>query len=247
MIKNKPLREPMKKYQEIFNDLKDKISQQIYPPDSHLPTEKELQVIYGASRDTIRKALSLMTDRGFIQKVQGRGSIVLRQEQLDFPVSGLTSYQELVDTHQLQSKTEVISLELLTVNSNLALLTGFEPHSKVWKVVRTRSIDGKILVLDTDYLSQELVPQLPMTVAKHSIYQYLENILDMDIAYAQKEITVEPTSEEERKIMQHKDDYLVLIRSKVYLRNAQQFQYTEGKHKIDKFKFVEFARRKHSM
>lgn len=237
----------MKKYQEIFNDLKEKIRQQVYPPETHLPTEQELQEIYKSSRDTVRKALSLLTDNGLIQKVQGRGSIVLKHEQVDFPVSGLTSYQELVETLQLDSKTEVLSLELLTVSSTLSLLTGFEVYSKVWKVVRTRRIDGKIVVLDTDYLSTKIVPQLSLETAQHSIYAYLENELGLDIAYAQKEITVEPCSEEEKKIMHHKDDYLVLIRSKVFLSNAQQLQYTESKHKIDKFKFVEFARRKHSL
>ncbi|EMB77257.1 GntR family regulatory protein [Streptococcus mutans 5SM3] len=46
--------------------------------------------------------------------------------------------------------------------------------------------------------------------------------------------------------MKSQDVYMALIRSRVYLSSTQQFQYTESKHKIDKFKFVNFARRKHS-
>lgn len=237
----------MKKYQEIFNDLKEKIKKEVYPPDQLLPTEQELQEVYSVSRDTVRKALALLTDTGLIQKIQGRGSLVIKQEQVDFPVSGLTSYQELVRTHGLQSRTQVVSLELITIDSNLALLTGFERHSKAWKVVRTRSIDGKVAVLDTDYLAEELVPQLTEEIAQKSIYAYLEDQLHLDISYAQKEITVEPTNATDKALMQTKDDFLVLIRSRVYLSNAQQFQYTESRHKLDKFKFVEFARRKHSL
>ncbi len=237
----------MKKYQEIFNDIKEKIINQTYPAERSLPTEKELQALYGVSRDTIRKALSLLTERGLIQKVQGRGSLVLKQEVLNFPVSGLTSYQELAQTLHINSQTEVVSLELLTVNSNLAQLTGFEVFSKVWKVVRTRSIDGKVSVLDTDYLAQELIPVMTEEIASQSIYAYLEGELGLDIAYAQKEITVEPTSPEEQRLMHTQDEFLVLIRSRVYLGDTRQFQYTESKHKIDKFRFVDFARRKHSL
>ncbi|HFI0231966.1 TPA: trehalose operon repressor [Streptococcus suis] len=237
----------MKKYQEIYNDLKEKIRTNIYPAERSLPTEQQLQEMYGVSRDTVRKALAMLTEGGLIQKVQGRGSMVLKQEILNFPVSGLTSYQELTASLQLSSQTEVISLDLLTVNSSLASLTGFEPFSKVWKVVRTRSIDGKISVVDTDYLAVELVPDLTIEIAEKSIYQYLEGSLGLDIAYAQKEITVEPTSREERDLMQSQDDYLVLIKSRVYLGDTRQFQYTESKHKIDKFRFVDFARRKHSL
>ncbi|MGV3079176.1 trehalose operon repressor [Streptococcus sp. 32226D021BW] len=237
----------MKKYQEIYHDLKEKIRTNLYPAETSLPTELQLQEIYGVSRDTVRKALAMLTEGGLIQKVQGRGSMVLKQEILNFPVSGLTSYQELTNSLQLSSQTQVVSLEQVTVNSSLASLTGFEPYSKVWKVVRTRSIDGKISVVDTDYLAEELVPALTVEIAEKSIYEYLEGQLGLDIAYAQKEITVEPTSREERDLMQCQDDYLVLIKSRVYLGDTRQFQYTESKHKIDKFRFVDFARRKHSL
>ncbi|HFR3538076.1 trehalose operon repressor [Streptococcus iners] len=237
----------MKKYQEIYHDLKEKIRTNLYPAETSLPTEQQLQEIYGVSRDTVRKALAMLTEGGLIQKVQGRGSMVLKQEILNFPVSGLTSYQELTNSLQLSSQTQVVSLEQVTVNSSLASLTGFEPYSKVWKVVRTRSIDGKVSVVDTDYLAEELVPELTFEIAEKSIYEYLEGQLGLDIAYAQKEITVEPTSREERDLMQCQDDYLVLIKSRVYLGDTRQFQYTESKHKIDKFRFVDFARRKHSL
>lgn len=237
----------MKKYQEIYNDLKEKIRTNTYPAETSLPTEQRLQEIYGVSRDTVRKALSMLTERGMIQKVQGRGSLVLKQEMLNFPVSGLTSYQELAESLQLETKTEVVSLDQIVISSNLANLTGFEPHSKVWKVVRTRSIDGKLSVVDTDYLSADIVPTITKEIAASSIYNYLEKTLKLDIAYAQKEITVEPTSREERELMKNEDDYLVLIKSRVYLGDTKQFQYTESKHKIDKFRFVDFARRKHSI
>ncbi|HEL2576401.1 trehalose operon repressor [Streptococcus sp. P25B114] len=237
----------MKKYQEIYNDLKEKIRTNTYPAETSLPTEQRLQEIYGVSRDTVRKALSMLTERGMIQKVQGRGSLVLKQEMLNFPVSGLTSYQELAESLQLETKTEVVSLDQIVISSNLANLTGFEPHSKVWKVVRTRSIDGKVSVVDTDYLSADIVPTITKEIAASSIYNYLEKTLKLDIAYAQKEITVEPTSREERELMKNEDDYLVLIKSRVYLGDTKQFQYTESKHKIDKFRFVDFARRKHSI
>ncbi|HFU4467045.1 TPA: trehalose operon repressor [Streptococcus suis] len=237
----------MKKYQEIYNDLKEKIRTNEYTAGSLLPTEQQFQEMYGVSRDTVRKALAILTEGGLIQKVQGRGSMVLEQEILNFPVSGLTSYKELTHSLKISTKTNVVSLDQIVVNSNLSHLTGFEPHSKVWKIVRTRLIDGKIAVVDTDYLAAEIVPDMTAEIARGSIYEYLENQLDLDIAYAQKEITVEPTSREERDLMQSQDDYLVLIKSKVYLSDTRQFQYTESKHKIDKFRFVDFARRKQSL
>ena len=241
------MKEVMKKYQENFNDLQEKILNGSYLAGVLLPTEKELQDQYQVSRDTVRKALRLLTEKGLIQKVQGRGSQVLKQELLNFPVSGLTSYKELVDSLGLNSQTRVISLDLMTVDEQTALQTGFPEGSQVWKVLRTRSIDGVVSVLDLDYLAKDCVPNLTQEIAQTSIYAYLEEDLGLDISYAQKEITIQASTERERLLMDNQDDYLVLIRSRVYLGDTRQFQYTESRHKIDKFQFVDFARRKHSL
>ena len=237
----------MKKYQEIYQQLKEKIRNRMYPPQTALPTEKDLQEQYGVSRDTVRKALAILTEEGLIQRVQGRGSVVLGQDLLPFPVSGLTSYQELTAALQLDSKTQVLSLERVVVTEDLADLTGFDLASQVWKVVRTRSIEGQVYLIDTDYLTVDDVPTLTQEIASQSIYAYLEGELGLDIAYAHKEITVEETSHTDRSLMQTDDAYLVLVCSKVYLGNTRQFQYTESRHKMDKFRFVDFARRKHSL
>lgn len=241
------MKEVMKKYQEIFNDLQEKILNGSYLAGVLLPTEKELQDQYKVSRDTVRKALRLLTEKGLIQKVQGRGSQVLKQELLNFPVSGLTSYKELVDSLGLNSQTRVISLDLMTVDEQTALQTGFPEGSQVWKLLRTRSIDGIVSVLDIDYLAKDCVPNLTQEIAQTSIYAHLEEELGLDISYAQKEITIQASTERERLLMDNQDDYLVLIRSRVYLGDTRQFQYTESRHKIDKFQFVDFARRKHSL
>ena len=241
------MKEVMKKYQEIFNDLQEKILNGSYLAGVLLPTEKELQDQYQVSRDTVRKALRLLTEKGLIQKVQGRGSQVLKQELLNFPVSGLTSYKELVDSLGLNSQTRVISLDLMTVDEQTALQTGFPQGSQVWKLLRTRSIDGIVSVLDLDYLAKDCVPNLTQEIAQTSIYAHLEEELGLDISYAQKEITIQASTERERLLMDNQDDYLVLIRSRVYLGDTRQFQYTESRHKIDKFQFVDFARRKHSL
>lgn len=78
------------------------------------------------SRDTIRKALSLLAEAGLIQKIHGSGSQVIKHEQIDFPVSQLTSYKELVDAHHINSKTNVIAIDKLIVDEKLAALTGFK-------------------------------------------------------------------------------------------------------------------------
>lgn len=39
------------------------------------------------------------------------------------------------------------------------------------------------------------------------------------------------------------DDFIIQVNSHVYLEDATFFQYTSSHHRIDKFRFAEFARR----
>lgn len=235
----------MKKYQVIFKDLQEKIKTEDYPVGHYLPSEKELCKIYSASRDTIRKALNLLNEAGLIKSQQGRGSQVIQKQQIQFPVSDLTSYQELVQSLGMTSSTRVISLDKVILDDKLAQLTGFASKSIIWRVTRQRRVEGIASVLDIDYLDKSLVPDLNTDIAQTSIYAYLEENLKLDIAYAQKEITIDRVTANDQVYLDLQgDQHVVSVKSKVFLADGRQFQFTESRHKLDKFKFVDFAKRK---
>lgn len=43
----------------------------------------------------------------------------------------------------------------------------------------------------------------------------------------------------------HQNTHVVVVRNYVYLEDTTLFQYTESRHRLDKFQFVDFARRSH--
>ena len=234
----------MKKYKQLFKQLERDILGEKYQLGDFLPSEHQLMEIYQVSRDTVRKALSLLQEEGLIEKVRGQGSKVVKQEQLDFPVSNLTSYQEFVEQYHMQSKTNVISLDKITVDKKLAKTTGFPEYRLVWRIVRQRVVDNIASVLDIDYLDKSLVPNLTREIGEYSIYAYLEQELNLDIAYAKKEITIDHVNDQDQILMDiGRDQHVVSVKSLVYLADGRQFQYTESRHKLDKFRFVGFAKR----
>ena len=74
----------MTKYQKIYQDLLDQIKRGDIKPHTLLPSESELMKIYDASRDTVRKALNLLLNDGYIQKNKGKGSVVLDINRIAF-------------------------------------------------------------------------------------------------------------------------------------------------------------------
>ena len=67
-------RDPL--YKKIYTDLKHKIDSHIYTDGQYLPAERILSAEYQVERLTLRKALKLLQEEGYIQTLPGAGSRV---------------------------------------------------------------------------------------------------------------------------------------------------------------------------
>jgi GntR family transcriptional regulator, trehalose operon transcriptional repressor len=235
----------MRKYDAIYQDLKEKIEAEIYATGSLLPSESALQDMYQASRDTVRKALRLLKDDGFIQSQKGKGSTVINRQEYVFPVSGVVSYAELAAQFHLQTRTVVLTNHFATLPAKS--FKDVDPTVEVKQMrllKRVRYLENEPDIIDIDYLDPKVVPPIPESVAKDSLYAYLEGPVGLTIAYATKEITVEAATEEDQRYLKIPPSaVVVVVRSCSSLTDTTKFQYTESRHRADRFKFHDFARR----
>lgn len=231
------------KYIQIYNEIKEKIQNGDYEENTLLPYEKDLQTEYGVSRGTIRQSLELLESEGYIQKVKGRGSVVLPRHY-NFSMNSLISFKEISENMNAEVETRVVNLELMSATEFLAKQLEVSEKEKVWKVERLRIINGKPSILDTDYFLQKIVSTLSLRTCQGSIYSYIENELKVSPTVAHKIITIEKSSEREQDLLNIKDDdVLAVVRSKVYNENNVIFQYSTSKHKSEIFEFSSVARR----
>jgi GntR family transcriptional regulator, trehalose operon transcriptional repressor len=232
------------KYKHIYEELAEKIKNGVFQPGELIPSEHELASVYETSRETIRKALTLLSQNGYIQKLRGKGSVVLDTNRASFPVSGLVSFKELAEQLNGTIHTNVEELTLGQPEPYVQHQLQCSAKEDVWKVTRTRIFDGERVILDKDFLLKEHVPALTKEICEQSIYAYIEEELGLTISFAKKEITVEPCTEEDTELLDMNGfSHIAVVRNYVYLDNANLFQYTESRHRPDKFRFVDFARR----
>ena len=112
------------------------------------------------------------------------------------------------------------------------------------KVVRVRSIEGEKVVLDIDYFDADKVSGLTKEVCENSIYEHIETKLGIEIGYSQKIVTVKkPTSEEMKLLDIKEEDLLVNVESYTFTTDNVHFQTTISKHRYDKFSFEAYATR----
>lgn len=63
-------------YRQIAKDVRDRITSGDLRGKRRLPSEKDLQFEYGVARDTIRRAIAVLTDLGLVRAVKGRGTFI---------------------------------------------------------------------------------------------------------------------------------------------------------------------------
>ncbi len=91
---------PKAKFENIYQDLKQKIESQEYPYQELLPSENTMVDIYGCSRNTIRRAVAELAEDGYVQSLHGKGVRVIYQpvDQASFTIGGIESFSMLPGT-----------------------------------------------------------------------------------------------------------------------------------------------------
>lgn len=227
-------------YKKIYEDIKEKIESNKLKVGENIPSESQLQMKYKCSRDTVRKATSLLEQNNYIEKSRGRQATVKLRNKYTFPTSKIESFKEINIRDGLKAKTKVVTLEYG--------FTGDPDFSNEFKncvkLVRVRSMEGEKNVLDIDYLDGDMVPGLTKKICENSIYEFIETKLGVEIGYAKKIVTVEkPTSLDMEILGVDEDDLLVNIESYTFTKDGKLFQSTISKHRFNKFRFEAYATR----
>lgn len=105
-------------YLHIANAIEDRIGAGAYRPGDQLPTEPQLRAEFGVSPMTVRRAISILLDRGLVAATQGKGTFV-RAAYLGEAAFRL---QEITDTWLGDDSVEVLLLEasIVPVNERVA-------------------------------------------------------------------------------------------------------------------------------
>ena len=223
----------MSKYKEVYNDIKEKIK-----------SESDLAHKYSYSKDTIRKALSMLELDGYIQKIKGKNSMVLENGRFKNSLSNLRTSKELNKIENIDIHTNLIEMEVVSRIKEIMDVFEVSDDVSFYKISRTRVLDGEALEYEITYLDKRVVPFLDKKIVESSIYDYLEKKLHLKISHSRREIKFRYATEEEKKYMDLKNfDSVVVIESHTYLSNGTLFQYGINSYRPDKFAFSTVAKR----
>lgn len=226
------------KYKEIADQLESDIRDGKFDATKKLPTEEELMKTFEVSRNTIRKAITQLVNRGYIYQVQGSGMFLRDKSVTDY--INLGSLRGL--TKDLTSKTintQILDLRVIEADEDTAQKIRCEKGAKLYFCKRLRAVDDEPFSIEISYFKKDIVPYLNEDIAKTSIYSYLIEDLKLQISFADKVVNCEKIDEEKAKLLNVKpEDPALIIENTVCLANGTIFELSKSIFHYQKAKIL---------
>ncbi|WP_027953874.1 GntR family transcriptional regulator [Halobacillus kuroshimensis] len=232
--KNHPL--PM--YYQIEEFLKLEINEGAFHPGDMIPSERELSERFQVSRMTVRQAVSNMVNDGILYREKGRGTFVA-EKKIEQPLKGLTSFTEDMKLRGMSSSSRLLSFDVMQAPQDIASKLNLEDDGDVYAVKRIRFAEKQAMAVETSFLPVSLLPDLTEEIVHGSMYEYLENVLDLRISHARQEIEARAADEKESEDLQIEAHSPVLhIERCSYLDNRVPFEVVKSTYRADRYKFI---------
>lgn len=213
-----------------------------YRPGQLLPTQRELAREFGASLITIKRALSEIGRRGFLQSTRGRGTVVVRPVVEDNR-AGLTSWTDTMTGVGRLPKTVASVVRVHVPRApELARALGLKAREKAVLLERLRTLDGEPFCVMRNELPWKLVPGLERGLPEESLYTWLKTHAGLVPARADEEVFVRPPQPREREFLG--DGPVIVVRRHTFLDDGRPLEVAEMAASADRYRYrVEIVRR----
>src|SRR5690625_4851807 len=139
------------KYQIVSASIEHKINTDLYK--DKLPTEDELIVEYGVSRNTIRKAIQILVQKGIIIPIQGSG-LFIRKISVDGAIN-LETFRGLTqDFLKSEIISKLIEFEETISDDKISNAMKCPVGTPIYFVKRLRIVDGINWVIEYSYFNR---------------------------------------------------------------------------------------------
>ncbi|GAB2023506.1 GntR family transcriptional regulator [Pseudolactococcus yaeyamensis] len=156
-------------YQKVFDALKADLISGKYEVGSFFPTENELELRFDVSKITVRKALDLLVEGGYLYRQSGMGTKVISNQPINV-FNKAKTFTKILNDHGVTVQNTVVYVgksEDDVINSKFGSESIYEIH-------RVYALDGVASIFVKHYFSLKNLASLPEKEANQfSFYSFL--------------------------------------------------------------------------
>jgi len=203
----------------VYGSLKSRMEAGDFKVGDFLPAEPELQKLFNVSRTTVRKAVGLLAQEGFLSIRQGKGT-----EVLDFKATQklqyVTSFSETLREKGYTVRSRGVTLDFVPAPRRVAADLRIGADARLVRIQRVTLANGKPIAIMVNYLLPELVPGIEKRIsAMKSLYAFLEAEYNVRIEAGTDFISAKAAStEESNKLEVPANSPLLVVKRITYSR-----------------------------
>lgn len=213
-------------YHTIAEDIIAKINRGNF--DTKLPTEQMLIEQYGVSRNTIRRAIDVVYQRGLLRRVQGSGYYINQVPSTSKAILNLSvGTGEAMHSPEFHLTSHVVTFDKIRADHKLARLMSVADDTEMFRVVRLRSLDHVQYSLETAYFLTRVIPELTVEAVNHSIFDYLRETYRIKSSSTEDYISLEALEPDQASLLGKEVGAHVMALSQLnYYGNNTLFNYS---------------------
>jgi DNA-binding GntR family transcriptional regulator len=232
---------------QLGEAVRDKIVRGEYRLDQPIPTEGQLQKLYGVSRTTVRLALAKLVNEGYIRRQQGKGTYVNprglvtkgRPKRLSRDMFGVKSTTRIIQSAGMKARTELLHFGHGLPGEEIAEKLGISETDPVLHFQRVRYADDKPLVMEKSWIPAAQCPDLKREDVKSSLYSVLFKKYHHRIAAAHQSLRAILASESEARILDLQvGEPVMLVHGVTYLDDGRAIEVQESHFRAESIEFI---------
>ncbi len=138
-------------WRQIADRIRSAIADGAYDAQGRLPPEAVLAAEFGVNRHTVRSAIASLTEEGIVRPMQGLGTLIERQERLQFPISRRTRFSTGLADQTRDIATRLVASEQLAASAEVARALKLEAGSPVIRLDIISAAAGRPVSTSTAY------------------------------------------------------------------------------------------------
>lgn len=227
-------------YTKVKEDIEKKIIGGFYKVGDFIPSELELEVYYKVSRTTIRKAVTLLIDEGYLSIVRGRGTKVA-PSKLKSKGSELMSFTELMKRQNMCPGVTDVRIRRMRPTEEVAKALELNPWDEVLEIYRVRTADNEPITMNTSYIPYSLLEGHDLSAfdKMESLYRTLEEEFLVYVSTTEDTMSAVKASQRQADILQiNRYDPLLKIERTAYDKDDKVIEYSDIVIRADRYKHI---------
>ena len=224
-------------YRDVAEALERALREGVWKPGDQIPTEPELEKKFGASRGTLRIAISELVRKGLLHRQSGRGTFVLGAEYRT--LTRFFRYERRDQPAEIVPEPTALEQRTAAADARTAEVLGIELGTEVGFVRRLRRHEGEpFQVLDSYFCPDAWRKISGADFGIHPLYDKLKDSFDLYMLRADEFLRADLASEDEARLLEIEAGSPVMRLERIaYTFEDQPIEYRRSVARTDHFHY----------